>query len=106
MRAALIHFSESTTAHRTGTGFRTSFGLASAGSFLCSIIGSAITFFFLFYIHHVCTYSRWCVRWGHTPMAGGRGRVCHRHHPDHEPGTPRLRGGALHAAHFEWLDRQ
>lgn len=104
--AWLIHFFGIDAGAPYGRWVPYSFWSGIAGSFLSSAIASAVAFFFLFYIHHVCTYSRWCVRWGHTPMADGRGRVCHRHHPDHEAGKPRLRGEALHRAHRDWQRRR
>ena len=103
----LIHFSGVDYGARYGVWVPYNFWSGIAGSFIASIIGSGLTFFFMFYVHHVCTYSRWCIRWGHTPMAGGLGRVCHHHHPDRPPGTRgRLRGEALHGEHFAWLARQ
>jgi hypothetical protein len=99
--------------HFFGIDFGTKYGVwvpynfwsGVAGSFLMSVLGSALTFGILFYVHHVCTYSRWCVRWGHTQLADGRGRACWRHHPDHK-GRRKLRGPALHKAHAEWLAGQ
>lgn len=70
-----------------------------------SCLVNATLFFFLFYIHHTCHYSRWCLRWGHHPLAGGMYKVCGRHHPDHEDGK-RPRGQALWVRHREWEARQ
>lgn len=70
-----------------------------AGSFLVSLVAV----FFLFYVHHTCHYSRWCLRWGAHELAGGQARVCARHHPD--LGGKRPRGAALHQMHRDWLER-
>ena len=51
--------------------------------------------------HHNC-HAKGCWRLGHTPVAGGKYKVCHRHHPDSrtsrnvDPATIR----ADHAAHI------
>jgi len=36
----------------------------------------------LFWWHNSCHHSRWCLRWGRYPAAGGVFRLCRHHHPD------------------------
>lgn len=34
------------------------------------------------YLRGTCHASRWCLRWGRYPAAGGLFTVCRHHHPD------------------------
>lgn len=42
----------------------------------------------LFYYHHTCHESPWCLRWGKYPAAGGLFKLCHVHHPDLQGARP------------------
>lgn len=62
-----------------------SFWSGVAGSFVVNII----TFVLVFYVHGTCHDSRWCLRWGKYPAAGGLFKLCGKHHPDIPGRRPR-----------------
>jgi hypothetical protein len=54
----------------------------------------------IWYWHHTCHDSMWCLRWGKYPVAGGLFKTCRHHHPDLQGQRPhRDLIRRLHAEH-------
>jgi hypothetical protein len=68
-----------------------------SGSFLVGLTAVLATW----YAHNSCHASRWCLRIGRYPAAGGAFKLCHKHHPD-IPGTRRPRLEAIERLHRQW----
>ena len=78
-------------------GFHSGFG----GAYYISVFPLAA----LFYWHHSCQHSPWCLRYGKYEVAGGLGKKCHRHHPDLKDHPRENHGALLDRLHEEWKVR-
>jgi hypothetical protein len=57
----------------------------------------------LWYWHHTCHASPWCLRIGKYEAAAGVFKLCARHHPDLDGTRPHLE--LIHRLHREHLER-
>jgi hypothetical protein len=88
--------------HVTGCDYGLPYGHFSPYDFWSGVAGSflvgVLTWFLLWYAHHTCRWSVWCLRYGHYPDSRGV-RWCARHHPDHK--GQKVTGELLHRLHHE-----
>ncbi len=76
-------------------GFHSGFG----GAAYVSIVPALA----VFYYHHTCHDSPWCLRWGKYPAAGGLFHTCAKHNPDLQGQKPHRE--LIHRMHREHLER-
>ena len=68
-----------------------------------TVLFSAIVLSPVWWWHHSCHHSAWCLRWGKYPAADGLFRLCHVHHPDLEGRRPH--GELIERLHREHRER-
>jgi hypothetical protein len=97
--AWLVHFFGCDYGAPYGTFVPYDFWSGVSGSFLVGLT----VFLLSWYAHNSCHASRWCLRIGRYPAAGGTFKLCHRHHPDIPGRRPRLE--VIERLHREFLGR-